>query len=153
MKRKKKLPFSSYEEFEKTMIALENGEEKPIFEILNVDPKNYPSPESLSERQVKRRFKKLQRKLEKNSFVLEFSKKVPVLEAYRYLAGTLLYEGDTVHLAKGYTSHVTGCGGDCPDCFQLAYCDVKYDSWTDEEIRKEIDRRRKEDTKSRLLKA
>ncbi len=28
MKRKKKFPFSSYEEFEQNMMALENGEEK-----------------------------------------------------------------------------------------------------------------------------
>ena len=93
-------------------MALEYGKEKPIFEILNVDPKNYPSPESLSERQVKQKFKELKRKLEKNSFVLEFSEKLPVLEAYRYLAG------------------------------------VKYDSWTDEEIRKERERRHRESIRS-----
>ena len=148
MKRKKNHPFSSYEEFEKNMMALENGKEKPIFEILNVDPKKYPSPESLSEKQVKRKFKKLKRKLEKNSFVLEFSGQIPVLEAYRYLACTLLYEEDTIHLAKGYTSHITGCCADCPDCFQLDYCDVKYDSWTDEEIRKERERRHRESIQS-----
>ena len=135
------------------MRALEYGEEKPIFEILNVDPKKYPSPEAMKKSQIKRKFRKLKRKLEKNSFVLEFSEKLPVMEAYRYLSETLLYERDTIHLAKGYTSHVTGCGGDCPSCFQLAYCDVKYDSWTEKELKKEIDRRRKEDTKSRLLKS
>lgn len=148
MKRKKRNPFSSYEEFEQNMMALENGEEKPIFEIINVDPKNFPHPEFLSERQVKRKFKKLKRKLERNSFVLEFSGKVPLLEAYRYLACTLLYEGNTIHLAKGYTSHILGCGGDCPGCFQLDFCDVKYDSWTDEEIRKERERRRGESIQS-----
>jgi len=135
--KKKKFPLSSYEEFKKNMMALENGEEKPIFEILNVEPKNYPSPESLSEKQVKRKFKKLKRKLEKNSFVLDFQEKVPVLGANRYLAETLLYEEDNIHLAKGYTCHILGCDGDCPDCFQLDYCEVKYDTWTDEEITNE----------------
>ena len=143
MKRKKKFPFSSYEEFEQNMMALENGEEKPIFEIINVDPKKYPSPETLTEKQVKRKYSKLKRKLEKNSFVLEFLGQIPVLEAYRYLACTLLYEGDSIHLTKGYTSHITGCGGDCPDCFQLDYCDVKYDTWTDEDISKEKQHRRR----------
>lgn len=129
-------------------MALEFGEEKPIFEILNVDPKDYPSPESMTERQVKRKYRKLKRKLEKNSFILEYSEKVPVLEAYRYLAGYLLYQGDTIHLAKGYTCHILGCSGDCPDCFQLNCCDVKYDFWTDEELSKEIKRRRGEGIQS-----
>jgi hypothetical protein len=135
------------------MIALENGEEKPIFEILNVDPNKYPSPEAMKKRQIKRKFRKLKRKLEKNSFSLELSEKLPALEAYRYLAETLLYERDTIHLAKGYTSHVAGCSSDCPSCFQLDYCDLKYDCWTEGKLQKEIDRRRKEDTLSRLLKA
>ena len=152
MKRKKQPPFSPYEEFEKNIMALENGEEKPIFEIINVNPNKYPSPEAMKKRQVKRKFRKLKRKLEKNYFVLELSEKLPVLEAYRYLAGTLLYEGDTIHSANGYTSHVTGCGGDCPSCFQLDFCDFKYDCWTEEELKKERDRRRKEDPQSRLLK-
>jgi len=153
MKRKKTHSYSSYSEFEQSMRALEYGEEKPIFEILNVDPNKYPSPEALKKRQIKRKFRKLKRKLEINSFSLELSEKLPVLEAYRYLAETLLYERDTIHLAKGYTSHVTGCGSDCPSCFQLDYCDLKYDCWTEEELQKEIDWRRKEDTQNRLLKA
>jgi hypothetical protein len=150
MKRRNKFPFSSYEEFERNMMALESGEEKPIFEILNVDPKNYPAPDSLSKRKVNRKFRKLKRKLERNSFALEFSERIPVLEAYRYLVCTLLYEKDNIHLAKGYISHITGCCGDCPDCFQLDYCDVKCELWTDEEIKNEKERRRRKIFQSEL---
>ena len=141
MRKIKKIPHSSYEEFEKAMLAFENCEDKPIFEIINVDPKNYPSPDTLTEKQVKRKYSKLKRKLEKNSYVLEFSGKIPVLDVYRYLACTLLYEEDPAFVPKGYTCHINGCHGDCPDCFQLNYCEVKYDSWTDEDLKKEIDRR------------
>lgn len=126
-------------------MALEYGEEKPIFEIINVDSKKYPSPDSMKKSQVKRKYRKLKRKLEKNSFVLEFVGKLPVVEAYRYVAGTLLYQEDTIHLAKGYTCHVSGCGGDCPRCFQFDFCDFKYECWTEEDLKKEIDRRRNED--------
>lgn len=148
MKRKKKFPYSSYEEFEKTMLAFENCEDKPIFDIINVDPKDYPSPDTLTEKQVKRKYSKLKRKLEKNSYILEFSEQIPVLDAYRYLACTLLYEEDPAFVPKGYTSHINGCSGDCPDCFQLDYCEVKYDSWKDEDIKKEQERRRRETIQS-----
>ncbi len=144
MKKRKKFPYSSYEEFEKTMLAFENCEDKPIFEILNVDPKNYPSPDMLTDKKVKRKYSKLKRKLKKNSYVLEFSEQIPVLEAYRYMVCTLLYEESPAFVPKGYTSHINGCSGDCPDCFQLDYCEVKCDSWTDEDIRKEQERRRRD---------
>jgi len=143
MKRIKKFPYSSYEEFEKTMLAFENSEDKSIFEVINVDHNDYPSPDLLTEKQVKRKYSKLKRKLNKNSYILEFSEQIPVLDAYRYLACTLLYEEDPAFVPKGYTSHINGCSGDCPDCFQLDFCEVKYDSWTDEEITKEKEHRQK----------
>ena len=84
MKRKKKFPYSSYEEFEKTMLAFETCEDKPIFEIISVKPKDYPSPDTLTEKQVKRKYLKLKRKLEKNSYVFEYYKLPDVLKLYKF---------------------------------------------------------------------
>lgn len=139
MKVKKKQSKHSSPSFEKSLIALEYGEEKPIFKILSVDPNDYPSPQSMNIREVKRKLRKLKRILRKNSFVLELSEKLPDLKVYRYLVETLLYEKENIHLAKGYKCHVLGCDGDCTSCFQLDYCDMKYGCWTEEKLKKEVD--------------
>ncbi len=134
MRRKKKQPIRSLLEFEQSMKALEHGEEIPIFEILKVDPKDYPPPQTMKMKKVKRKLRKLKRIFEKNSFLLELSEKLPVLETYRYLTEKVLFEKNNVHLAKGYTCHITGCTGNCPECFQMNYCDIFSEILVDEKL-------------------
>jgi hypothetical protein len=110
--------------FEEHFSSLRNGEEKPVFEILNIDPKDYPLVQHIESSKVKRKFKKLKRVMEKHNFILELSEKLPVSEAYKYLTEVFLYESETAQ-TKGWTCHITGCTGDCPRCFQLNYCELK----------------------------
>jgi hypothetical protein len=110
--------------FEVHFSSLKNAEEKPVFEILNIDPKDFPLVQHIGSNTVKRKFKKLKRIMEKHNFILELSEKLPVSEAYRYLTEVFLYENETAQ-TKGWTCHITGCTGDCPRCFQLEYCELK----------------------------
>jgi len=126
--------------FERYVAYLENEEEIPVLEILNVDPRNYPPAQNLKPKIIKRKLKKLKRILQKNNFILELSEKLPVTEAYRYLTEYFLYEKETM-LTGGWMCHITGCGGDCPSCFQLDYCEFKNEIWTKEELETELPKR------------
>ena len=116
------------------------AEEKPIYEILKLDSKDYPSPQFLGQREVKQKFSKLKTILEKHHILLEFSEKLPDQEVYRYLVEVFLQDKETV-FPKGIT-HLTGCRGDCTSCFQMDYCDLKKEMWTDEAFKMEITRRK-----------
>ncbi|NOR52763.1 MAG: hypothetical protein GQ536_01560 [Candidatus Aminicenantes bacterium] len=126
--------------YEQYLTDPESAKEKPIYEILNLDPKDYPLPQSMDLKEVKLKFEKLKSIMEQKYFFLEFSEKLPVQEAYRYLAEVFLHEKETI-FPIGIT-HLTGCGGDCPSCFQMNYCDAKKEFWTDEALEAEIARRK-----------
>jgi len=123
--------------YERYVGYLENEEEIPVFEILNVDPRDYPPVESLKPRTIKRKLKRLERILLRNNFILELSEKLPAAEAYRYLTEFFLYEEEKA-LTGDWACHITGCGGYCPGCFQLNYCDLKDEIWTKEELDAEL---------------
>jgi hypothetical protein len=121
-----------------------DDEEKYIFEILGLDLKDWPPPHRMPRKTLNEKYHRLSEIMEDHNFILEFSSKIPILDAYRYLTEVLLYEKD-YDLNEGWTCRVTGCGGDCPGCFQREYCYVLTDTWTQEEMEIELICRCKQD--------
>ena len=87
--------------------------------------------------------------MSEHNFIYELSEKLPINIAYRYLIEEFLHDFENV-LPDGWRCHVNGCGGDCPSCFQLDYCDLKDDIWPKEELDAERLKRQREDDESGL---
>ena len=114
--------------------------EKCIHEILGILPNDWPPPFRLSTKCVENRYRELVKILERHNFFVEFAEAVPVSEVYRYLTEIFLHDKD-YELNDGWRCSVTGCGGDCPSCFQREYCDLVTEIWTQEEMERELVRR------------
>lgn len=134
MKRKKNDSIEPY------LSPRRDDEEKFIFEILGIDPKDWLPPYRMTHKTLKEKYQRLSQIMEEQNFILEFSEKLPLLEAYRHLTEVFLYEKDYA-MNKGWVCHVTGCGGDCPSCFQREYCDFINEVWTHEKMEAELRRR------------
>jgi hypothetical protein len=111
--------------------------EKHIYELLKMEPKDWPPPFRMTDEAIKEKYARLSQILEKNRYIIEFAEALPIHDAYRYLTEVFLYT-KSYELNEGWVCHVTGCGGDCPGCFQRDYCDALSDIWTQEEMEAEL---------------
>ena len=134
-------------QFLKNIMAFEEAEVKAVYEILGVDPKNFPPSEQLSKEELKSRFEKLLKILEEHNITYDVSEKVPLEVSYNFLTQEYLYE-ISEEMPPGFGWHIDGCSGDCPSCFQLDYCKNKDEIWTPEELKAEIKRRKLEDERA-----
>jgi len=48
-------------------------------------------------------------------------------DIYRYLTESFIVDKEVPN-PKGSMCIITGCTGDCPACFQKAYCDIYFDT-------------------------
>lgn len=122
--------------FLKNIMAFEDAEYLPVFEIIEADLADYPEADALSKKQINQYLKDIITKLENKNILLNLTADVPPKEIYRFLIEDYFFE--EVQQISGMDMHIDGCDGDCPSCFQLKYCNEKYETWTDEELEKEI---------------
>ncbi len=127
-------------QFMKNIIAFEEAELKPLYEIIDVNPDDFPPAEKLSKDEINSKFNLLIKCFEDQGFSYDVSDKVPVEVSYRFLTEDYLHEPHEV-LPDNFGWHIDGCSGDCPSCFQVNYCDSVNDIWTPEELKKEQKRR------------
>ena len=131
-------------QFMKNIIAFEEAELKPLYEIIDVNLDDFPPVAQLSKDEIKSKFDLLLKQFEDHGISYDVSDKVPVEISYRFLTEDYLHQ---LHedLPDGFGLHIDGCSGDCPSCFQVDYCDIVNDTWTPEELIKEQKRRLLED--------
>ena len=130
-------------QFLKNVLAFEEAEEKHVYEILGVNPNDFPPASCLSDEELRLKFELLIQIMSEHNFIYELAENLPISVAYRYLTEEFLYEFETV-LPDGCICHVHGCGGDCPGCFQADYCEIKDEIWSKEELEAErLKRQRK----------
>lgn len=127
-------------QFLKNIMAFEEGEVKPVHEILGIDSDDFPPAEKLSKVELKSRFEMLLKILEEHNCSYDVSEKVPLEVSYNFLTQEYLHEISEV-MPAGFGWHIDGCSGDCPSCFQLDYCNIKDEIWGQEELKAEIKRR------------
>ncbi len=129
--------------FLKNVLAFENAKIKPLYEILGIDPREYPPVDLLSEDEISNYLQKLISLLEAQRFHLQLQESVPNNIIYQFLTKEyLLEQTENIH---GIDCIIDGCGGDCPSCFQKDYCSIKDDIWPPDELNAEIERRKKKD--------
>ncbi|OFX18636.1 MAG: hypothetical protein A2033_16600 [Bacteroidetes bacterium GWA2_31_9] len=131
-------------QFLKNIFAVENAEQKIVNEVLNINPKEFPPSEKLSEKELKQKLEQFINILEKHGFSYNLCKELPNEIAYDYLTKNFLNSITDV-MPEGWVHHIDGCGGDCPSCFQANYCKIKNKNWTPEEFDAEVKRRLEED--------
>ena len=127
--------------FLKRVMAFEEAEYKPVYEIIGVDPKDFPPADLLTREEITVEFEKLLKIFEEHGISWGVNDNVPVEVSYRYLTEDyLLSESQDLPIDFGWT--IDGCSGDCPSCFQVKYCQTKDDIWPPEELKAEQKRRR-----------
>ena len=118
--------------FLKRVIAFEEAEYKPVFEILGVNPKDFPPADTLTKDEINEEFKKLVLIFNEHGISYGVNENVPVEVSYRFLTEEYLLSESQDLPGFGWT--IDGCSGDCPDCFQADYCESKDDIWPPEKL-------------------
>lgn len=124
---------TSYEEFEKQMLEIEEGETIPSKEMLNVSFEELPPVERLSKIQIQTLLKAIFNALSaKGTTVSVPGKGVPV---------EIVYEAIREKFKEGFFAMpgwtIDFCSGWCPECKFADYCDSCKETWTKEELEKE----------------
>ncbi|MBU0763635.1 MAG: hypothetical protein KJ607_02245, partial [Bacteroidetes bacterium] len=124
-------------QFLQNIIDVENAERKPVYEVLGIDPKDFPPSDRLTEEELTGKLEELLDIMAEHGFVCDLSDKLPEALVYEHLIEEYLYEITDV-LPEGWVTHIDGCTGDCPSCFQADYCRSCRDIWTHEELEEEL---------------
>ena len=137
------LPADIENMFLKRVMAFEEAEWKPVYEILGIDPKSFPPADVLSEDELETWFNKLLDIFEEHGITYGVNDEVPMEVSYRFLTEDYILS-ESQDLPDDIHSVIDGCSGDCPSCFQMGYCKNKDDIWPQEELKAEIKRREEE---------
>ena len=126
--------------FLKRVMAFEEAEIKPVYEIIGINPKDFPPASKLTKEEIKAGFEKLLKIFEDHGISYDVNEKVPIEVSYRFSTEDyLLSKVQDLPIDFGWT--IDGCSGDCPSCFQVDYCENKDDIWPAEELNAERRRR------------
>ncbi len=129
--------------FLKRIMAFEEAEYKPVFEIIGVNPADFPPADTLTKDELIAAFNKLIKVFDDHGISWGVKEIVPVEVSYRFLTEDyLLSESQDLPADFGWT--IDGCSGDCPSCFQADYCKTKDDIWPPEELAAERKKRLEE---------
>jgi hypothetical protein len=91
------------------------------------------APEELDDAQVERELERVEGLLERRAITLDAQRDVPPRLLLAYLRRTLS-ETDFEVAAPGVMTHLDGCHGFCPECFQRPWCDCGMgDPWPEDE--------------------
>jgi hypothetical protein len=120
------LPMEIKNQFLQNIIDFEEAPVKPITEILNTKPEDWPDEKELDDKQIEKKLKELIKLLHKHNMVLAFANKLPMRTTYSYVTREFL-EDEITAPVDGMTLSIDGCNGNCEDCFQLDYCDTGKD--------------------------
>jgi|GEM_PF-1296755 len=127
------LPPEAENEFLKHILEIERVPDTKIGDLL---PEFRPEKE-LPDNEIETELNRLVVALEKKHILFELPTKTPARVAYRYLTEKLIDEMITVPMSKNSHFHLDACGGWCPDCFVVDYCDSVWETWTKEELERE----------------
>jgi hypothetical protein len=129
--------------FLKRIMAFEEAEYKPVFEIIGVNLADFPPADTITKDELNAAFNKLIKIIKRHGITWGLNDYVPVEVAYRFLMEDyLLSESQDVPADFGWI--IDGCDGDCPSCFQANYCKTKNDIWPTEKLEAERKRRLEE---------
>jgi hypothetical protein len=117
------LPIEIENRFLQNIINFEEAPVKPLSEILNTKPEDWPDEKELDDKQIEEKLKKLIKLLHEHNIVLAFANKLPMRMIYSHVTREFLTE-ETTAPVEGLTLNIDGCSGNCQDCFQLEYCEI-----------------------------
>ncbi len=136
------LPPEIENQFLKNIMAFEDAEQKPIFEILGIKRSDFLSSSKLTDIEIDQKLNQIIEILAKNEIELNLVADVPNRIVYNYLIEDYLFDVDNMHPVGIGGWVIDGCSGDCPSCFQIDYCSSKDDIWSPDELSAEIERRK-----------
>ena len=128
------LPLEVENEFLENVITYEKAPEKPIYQIIGVNPDDFPPSEKPSDEEILQKLKLLIPLLQEHSIFPEYKEGVPDRLVYQALQEELT---EVITVLPFGAWHLDGCDGWCPGCFQADYCRSKDETWSKEEFEEE----------------
>jgi hypothetical protein len=123
----------TYEEFEKQMLKIEEGETVQAKEKIGVSHEELPPANKMSDEQTQRLLGAMLNSLSANGTEVTFpGDGIPVKLAYSELRE---HFKEGFYAVPGWT--IDFCSGWCPDCAFVDYCTAKDDIWTKEKLKAE----------------
>ncbi|MDD4216659.1 MAG: hypothetical protein PHZ24_04910 [Bacteroidales bacterium] len=124
---------TSYEEFEKVMLEIEEGRKMEAKKIVNVSYEELPPVERLNQKQIQKLLVAIFNALSaKGTNICLPSENAPV---------ELVYREVREHFKEGFNALpgwvIDFCSGYCPDCAFVDYCNTREETWTKEEMEEE----------------
>jgi hypothetical protein len=113
-------------EFLRHVIEFEDRAAGEQREVRSVFPEGYafPGADTLSPEELEKKLLDIEEILGDNGIVVDLRPDVPPRLVYGYIVRDVLPARDTFGDAPLSRLVFDGCTGDCPTCFQRAYCDV-----------------------------
>jgi hypothetical protein len=122
-------------EFLKYVLEFEEMREGPHVSLQSIFPDDFEFPPavSMTEAQLAAKLDAICEILATRDIVVEPVGNLPDPVLYEYVVNEIRTLQIPLESPEGLTFHLDGCDGNCPDCFQRDYCDVKDETWEDEE--------------------
>ena len=133
----KKLGPKAENKFLKNMLAFEDMGNGVQIKILTLFPINFnfiPEKE-LSDEALSDKFDEILDVLARHNIYLSLVSDCPERVAYQFVLDEVLQMETGVMRAADMQEIIDGCGGWCPGCFQLPYCDVAKENWSEDELK------------------
>lgn len=90
-----------------------------------------PEPDDVTDEAIRGLLPQIRDYLRRKRVELHLPTGIPGRLAYEFLFGELSASFDLT--ARGTTTHIDGCGGFCPDCFQRPWCENGRTRWDEDE--------------------
>lgn len=126
-------------EFLKHVLEFEEMQEGPHVPLQSIFPDDFelPPAASMTESQLTAKLDAICEILATRDIVVEPVGRLPDPVLYEYVVNEIRTLRIPLESPEGLTFHLDGCDGNCPDCFQRDYCDVKDGTWGDNEGERE----------------
>lgn len=132
-----KLDPKAENQFLKNMLAfeeMENGVQIKMLTLFPIDFNFIPEKE-LSDDELSDKIDEILNVFARHNIYLSLVSDCPERIAYQYVLDEVLQMETAVTRPADMQEMVDGCGGWCPECFQLPYCEVAKENWTEEELK------------------
>jgi len=113
----KKKFFQLVQAFEK----LDNGPKKLMISVFPPGF-SFPPVEAMSEEELGEKLNDIEAILGEHNIIIELSPELPDTILYEYLVKEVIPHEEIFEDPLGFRLHINGCDGNCPECFQLDYC-------------------------------
>ena len=117
------------------VLSFEEMHQGPQIPLRSIFPDDFefPPASSMTDEQLAAKLDAITDILASRSIVIDTVGDLPDNLLYKYVLEEIDDLEIPLEMPEGTVHHLDGCDGSCPDCFQRDYCEVKDQTWGDEQ--------------------